>query len=288
MGFRPLTALLIVFALSGCSSSMTFFQRALIWGTDFTVSRDIAYGPEARQTLDIYTPRRGAPRATVLFLYGGSWTSGAKALYRFMGQALTGRGYQVVVADYRLSPGVAYPAFVEDTAQAFAWVKRNIAAHGGDPSRVMLMGHSAGAYNVTMIAIDPRWLAPHGLTPADAMGVLALAGPLSFNPLKSDSTRPIFESALDIEAARPIKLAATGAAGAPPFLLMHGDADTTVGDHNSKNFADAVNAGGGIAAVKIYPGAGHLSVVTCFAWPLRWRAPCLNDADAFFTSLLTP
>lgn len=282
-----LPALLTALLLAACTTgSMSFFQRALIWETGFTVTADVAYGAEPRQKLDIYTPRGAPPRATVVFVYGGSWTSGSKTLYRFLGQALAGRGYQTVIPDYRLAPGHTYPDFVEDTARAFAWVKANIAANGGDPARVILMGHSAGAYNVTMIAIDQVWLAPYGLKPKDALGVLALAGPLSFNPLNTDSTKPIFKGAPDIERARPIKLAATGAAGAPPFLLVHGTADTTVGDHNSKNFGDAVTAAGGIASVKLYEGAGHLTVVTCFAWPLRWKASCLNDADAFFTSLL--
>ena len=279
-------ALLASLFLAACTGSMSFFQRALIWETGFSVTPGIAYGDDERQKLDIYTPRAAPPRATVMFVYGGSWTSGNRALYRFLGQALAGRGYQVVVPDYRLAPVHAYPDFVEDTARAFAWVKSHIAGHGGDPARVILMGHSAGAYNVAMIALDPVWLAPYGLKPSDALGVLALAGPLSFNPLNTASTKPIFQGAPDIERARPIKLAAEGAAGAPPFLLVHGTADTTVVDHNSRNFADAMNAAGGRASVTLYAGAGHLTVVTCFAWPLRWKAPCLDDADAFFTSLL--
>lgn len=286
MRFRLAAALFLAFALSACTSSMTFFQRALIWSTDFSVTRDIAYGPERRQKLDIYTPRRTPPRATVLFLYGGSWTSGDKALYRFLGQALAGRGYQTVVADYRLSPQVTYPAFVEDTARAFAWVKGHIGEYGGDPSRVFLMGHSAGAYNVAMVAVDRAWLEPYGLAPSDALGVLALAGPLVFNPLKTASTKPIFEGAPDIDKARPIKLAAAGAKDAPPFLLIHGTGDTTVKPSNSEEFAAQVTTAGGRATFKAYEGAGHLTVVTCFAWPLRWKAPCLDDADAFFASLL--
>ncbi len=266
---------------------MSFIQRSLIWGTGFSLVEGLPYGPDARHRLDIYTPRHGAPKASVLFVYGGSWTSGARTLYRFLGQALAGRGYQTVVADYRLSPAVAWPGFVEDTARAFGWVKAHIADHGGDPARLFLMGHSAGAYNVAMVALDPRWLIPHGAAPQDASGVAALAGPLSFNPLKSDATRAIFETAPDIELARPIKLAATHAADAPPFLLMHGTGDRTVGSHNSVNFADAVRAAGGQASLKLYPGAGHLSVVTSFAWPLRWRAPCLDDADGFFGARLT-
>lgn len=266
---------------------MSFIQHMLIPGTGFSLAEGLAYGPEARHRLDIYTPRGAPPRGSVLFVYGGSWTSGTRTLYRFLGAALAGRGYQTIVADYRLSPQVAYPAFVDDTARAFVWAKTHIGGHGGDPSRLFLMGHSAGAYNVAMIALDPAWLAAHGARPAHALGVAALAGPLSFHPLKTETTRPIFAPAPDIEAARPIKLAAAHAADAPPFLLLHGTADRTVGPHNSANFADAMQAAGGRAALKLYPRAGHLTVMACFAWPMRWRAPGLDDVDAFFAGCLS-
>src|SRR5882757_8823023 len=97
---RLLAVAAFAFALlaTGCSS-MTGVQRLFIWGTDFSLTRDVAYGTDSRQKLDIYTPR-AAPKATVLFFYGGSWTSGDRNLYRFLGQALASRGYQLVVADY--------------------------------------------------------------------------------------------------------------------------------------------------------------------------------------------
>lgn len=265
---------------------MTLAQRLLIPGGNFRVQTGISYGPEARHRLDIYTPRSAPPRASVLFLYGGSWRSGSRALYRFLGQAMTGRGYQLLVADYRLFPGVRYPAFVEDAALAFAWAKANLAAYGGRPERLALMGHSAGAYNAAMVSIDPSWLDPHGLTPAGILATVTIAGPLSFNPATTASTRDIFATAADIEAARPIKLAASGAAGAPPFLFLHGQGDRTVGFHNSRNMADAVNAAGGAAELRLYPGVSHLGIVAAFAWPLRWRAPSLEDVDIFLSQSL--
>lgn len=265
--------------------SMSLAQRVLIRGSAFRLARGIAYGPEPRQALDIYTPKEGAPAATVVFFYGGSWKSGDRGLYRFLGHALAQRGYQAVIADYRLFPDVRYPAFVEDAALAVAWTKANIETHGGTADRVVLMGHSAGAYNAVMLAIDPRWLAPHGLRPADIAAAVSLAGPLSFNPLGTDSTRNIFApAAADAEGARPVKLAAAGAEGAPPFLFLHGEADRTVGAQNATNMARAVNEAGGRAAVKLYPRVGHLGLVTSFAWPLRWQAPCLDDVTLFMAS----
>lgn len=279
-------AALAVALLAGACSNMSLAQKILVPATGFTVAADIAYGADPRQKLDIYTPRAGAPKGTVLYLYGGSWKSGTKALYRFLGQALTGRGYQVVVADYRLYPAVRYPAFVEDGARALGWVKANIAAYGGRPDRLFLMGHSAGGYNAAMLAIDGSWLAPYGIKPGDLKGAVLLAPPLSFDPRKTESVADVFADTADIETARPVKLAAAGARAAPHFLLMHGTADDTVAVWNSENFAKAVNDAGGRATLKTYAGTGHLGVVTCFAWALRWRQSCLEDATGFMDKRL--
>ena len=284
--FRLILAAGLACGLAGCTASMNVAQRVLIWGTDFDLKTDIAYGEDPRQKLDIYSPKGAPPKATIVFIYGGSWTSGTKSLYRFLGQAFAARGYQLVVADYRLYPQVRYPAFIEDSARAFAWTKTHVADYGGDPDRMFLMGHSAGAYNVMMLAIDPQFLAPYGLSPKDALGLISAAGPLSFNPLETASTKDIFITAKDIDAARPVKLAASGAAGAPPMFLLHGLADTTVMSSNSQNMTNAVNAAGGRASVKLYEGVSHLGVITCFAWPLRWRASCLDDTDAFIDTIL--
>ncbi len=267
---------------------MTGVQRLFVWGTNFTVTSDVSYGADPRQKLDIYTPRKAPPVATVLFIYGGSWKSGDRSLYRFLGEAFAAKGYQLVVADYRLYPQLSYPGFVEDGAKAFAWVKANIAGYGGRPDRLFLMGHSAGGYNAAMIMVDPSWLRPYGLKPKDAIGLILLAAPLSFNPAETASTKDIFATAPDINAARPIKLAAAGAAGMPPVLLLHGTADDTVGHWNSENFTKAVNDAGGGAELKLYSGVSHLGVITCFAWPLRWRASCLEDATGFMSKLAPP
>jgi acetyl esterase/lipase len=259
---------------------MSTLQRLLIWGWGFGLEEEIAYGPLDRQKLDIYTPADGKPKATVVFFYGGSWTSGTRSLYRFLGEALTGRGYQLVVPDYRLWPEAGYPAFLEDSAKAVAWVKANIAARGGSPDRVFLMGHSAGGYNAAMLALAPELMKAERGGAMQLLGVVPLAAPLSFKPLEWDSTREIFAaSATDPDAARPIKRAH---GEAPPFLLVHGTGDKTVGDHNSKNMAAALSDAGARSQVVLYEGAGHLTPVTCFAWGLRWQAPCLDDVTRFF------
>jgi acetyl esterase/lipase len=287
---RPLKRLLIAAALLASAgfalalTPMSTLQRFLIWGWSFDLEEAVAYGPLERQKLDIYTPADGTPKATIVFFYGGSWKSGTRSLYRFLGDALTSRGYQLVVPDYRLWPEAGYPAFLEDSAKAVAWVKANIAARGSSPDRVFLMGHSAGGYNAAMLALAPDLIQAEGADPARFLGVVPLAAPLSFKPLEWESTREIFAaSAEDPDSARPIKRVR---ADAPAFLLIHGTGDKTVGDHNSRNMAAALGEAGGRAEIRLYEGAGHLTPVTCFAWGLRWQAPCLDDVTRFFETRL--
>ena len=116
----------------------------------------------------------------VVFFYGGSWNSGSRDDYGFVGEALASRGIVVVIADYRLYPQVRYPAFLQDNAHAVAWTYQHIAEHGGDPHQLYVMGHSSGAYNASMLALDPRWLKAVNLSPTMLKGWIGLAGPYDF------------------------------------------------------------------------------------------------------------
>ena len=124
------------------------------------VIRNAPYGARPRQRIDVYRPRVGAhrPLPIIVFFYGGSWNSGKKSGYSFAGRALAARGFVVAIPDYRLVPEVHYPAFLEDSAAAVRWVIRHSAELGGDPERIVIAGHSAGAYNGAMLSFDPRWL----------------------------------------------------------------------------------------------------------------------------------
>ena len=117
-----------------------------------------AYGGDPRQRLDVFLPASSGPWPIVMFFYGGSWNGGSRETYRFVGEALAAQGCLVVIPDYRVYPQVRYPAFLEDCAAATGWTMRNLERLGGDPSRLILFGHSAGAYNAAMLALDPRWL----------------------------------------------------------------------------------------------------------------------------------
>ena len=148
-------------------------------------AHDQPYGPGGRQSLDVYAPRRiDAARPVAVFLYGGGWERGRKWDYGWVAQALAARGYVVVLPDYRLYPQVRFPEFLNDSAQAVRWAVDHAAAYGGDPSRIVLLGHSAGAYNAVMLGLEPSYLRQAGVDPARIAGVVGIAGPYDFLPLK--------------------------------------------------------------------------------------------------------
>lgn len=241
------------------------------------VERGAAYGTDARQTVDIYTPTGSAagPRPIIVFIYGGSWQSGSKDGYAFAARALAAQGFVVAVPDYRLVPAVRFPGFVEDCAAAVKWVRANAARYGGDGTRIVLMGHSAGAYNAAMLAVDPRYL---GADRAAVRGFVGLAGPYDFLPLDGPATRAAFGAAPDPAQTQPVTFAG---AGDPPALLLHGAKDTTVYPRNSHALARKLIGGGVRADVVVYPDVGHVGIVTALSTPLRDRAPVLADAVRF-------
>jgi acetyl esterase/lipase len=241
------------------------------------VAEGLAYGEGERQALDIYAPvgDSEAARAVVVFFYGGSWNSGTRAGYNFAGRALAAQGYLVVVPDYRLVPEVHFPAFVEDGAQAVRWVRQNIAGYGGDPDKVVLMGHSAGAHIAAMLANDPRWL---GEDREALRGLVGLAGPYDFAPFDTAASIEAFGEWPRVEETQPLSYAGPGS---PPALLLTGADDTTVKPRNSAALSAALAAAGVSAQMVSYPGVDHIDILIALARPLRSRAPVLADASRF-------
>lgn len=265
-------------ALSACSS--VGILNMLEPKAGLNITRDVAYGEGPRRSLDIYSPRStrsGAP--VVVFFYGGNWQGGAKSDYVFAGSALARQGYVVVIPDYRLYPEVRWPAFLEDSAQAVAWAKANAARFGGDPGRLVLMGHSAGAYNAAMLAIDRRWLGSVGLDPRrDVRALVGLAGPYDFLPLEQEALKIIFGP----EEGRPDTQAINHADGkGPPMWLATDRGDKVVDPGNSARLAARVRERGGQAEVRVYSGLNHATMVGALATPLRFLAPVMKDTRAF-------
>jgi acetyl esterase/lipase len=239
----------------------------------------IPYGSLPRQKLDLYQPAPETPSPPmVVFLYGGGWTEGSRAMYRFVDAALAERGCIVAIPGYRLFPEARFPAFLQDCVLAARWARDNRAMLGADPNRLFLMGHSAGAYNAAMLALDRRWLGAVGMQPGrDLAGAIGIAGPYDFLPLRAD-LQPVFGPPEGWPATQPIAFA-DGAN--PPMLLLQGEADETVDPGNARRLAERIRAHGGPVDTRFYPGVGHSSIVGALSGALRFLAPTLRDSLAF-------
>ncbi len=246
--------------------------------SDLDVTSDVPYAPGPRRSLDIYRPRQGKMLPIVIFLYGGSWREGDKDTYPFVAAPLARRGAVVLVPDYRLYPEVRFPAFLEDNAKAVAWAIAHAASLGGDPRRVFIVSHSAGAYDAAMLALDPKWLAAEGVDRRSLAGVVGLAGPYDFLPIVDPEIQPIFASVNDGPASQPINFVD---GHNPPMLLLAGDADTVVLPRNTTALAARIRMAGGPVSDKLYAGANHIDVIAAFSTLFRDRVSVLGDVWAF-------
>jgi hypothetical protein len=153
-------------------------------GHRYRVVRDIPYSKgtdlheRERCKLDVYTPSTGKKRPVLVWFHGGGMVQGDKGrgLAPLVGRLFAEQGYVVVMANYRLSPRAKYPSYVEDAAGATAWAFRNADRYGGDPSRVFVGGHSAGAYLALLVGMDPGYLKKHQLDAASLAGLLPVSG----------------------------------------------------------------------------------------------------------------
>ena len=249
------------------------------------VARDVSYGPAARHRLDIYAPRKAeGPLPVVFFIYGGSWMDGDRRNYGFAGRALAALGYVAVIADYRLVPEVEYPDFVADGAVAFAWVARHIGQYGGDARRMALMGHSAGAYNAAMLALDASYLARAGLL--DRLRcMVGLSGPYDFFPFDGPISLRTFGAAHDPRSTQPINHVTPAT---PPMLLGHGGRDRLVYPRNSIALAQRLRDAGVAVEEVHYPSLAHAEPLLALSRPARRMAPVLADVATFLRRHLEP
>jgi acetyl esterase/lipase len=273
---RTLLTLSGAMAAAACSPLAPLNWTA---GTSARRRVDVAYGSLPRQRLDLYAPAAGTTGAPlVVFFYGGSWTGGDRASYRFVGEALAAIGCAVAIPDYRVHPSVRYPTFLEDCAASVAWLRQHADTVGIDAGRTVLAGHSAGAYNAAMLALDPRWLGAAGAERADVRGWIGLCGPYDFLPPRSATLRAIFGPPAGWPDTQPVTHVTPGA---PPALLLWGDDDSTVLPRNSERLATRLRAAGNDVTTEAYRGVGHVKPLLALSRPFRDALPVLPAMDAF-------
>ncbi len=247
------------------------------------IATGLRYGPHRRHRLDLYAPRSGAGSWPVLmFVYGGGWDSGRRQEYAFAGRALAALGFLVAIPDYRVVPEVQFPAFVDDAGLAASWLIDNATAHGGDPARFVLAGHSAGAHIAITLALAPaRFGAP--ALPGRLKAAVGLAGPYDFYPFDVKQSVRAFQGIPEPEQSQPINLVTPAA---PPMFLGHGDKDVTVGPYHTVRLAKKLREAGVQVVEKQYPPLGHAGAVLALMRPFRHRTTLYADVAAFLAATL--
>ncbi|MEO6216584.1 MAG: alpha/beta hydrolase [Sphingomonas sp.] len=236
------------------------------------------------QTLDVWRPagKATAKRPVLIFWYGGGWAKGDRRAYAFAARAYARSGFVVVMPDYRKVPGIRFPAFVQDGAEAVKWTRDHIADYGGDPDRIAVTGHSAGAYTVAMLTLDTRWLEAEGVDPKIIKAAVGLSGPYDFYPFTSARAIAAMQGA-DAAATQPINFAR---ADAPPMLLVTSTGDTEVRPKNAINLAAKLKALGAPVTLINYPDLSHEDIAKALSKPFRGKGPILADSVAFLNAAL--
>lgn len=270
--------LVLAAPLLATACSPATLLNATVSNDGVTLTTDLAYGSGPRHKLDVYRPTaEGGRLPLVVFIYGGSWRSGSKSIYGFVARPLARRGVVVVVPDYRVYPQVKFPTFLDDNAAAIAWAFAHAAELGADPDRITLMGHSAGAFNVAMLTLDRHYLDAAGIDRDRLASTIGLAGPYHFLPTDDKDAIPVF-GALNTPANEPYAYAD---GSGPPLFLAAGTDDTTVKPRNTTDLAARIRDRGGRATTRLYPGIGHIGLITAFAPLFQGRAPVLEDVVSF-------
>lgn len=269
--------------VAGGAKSLNLGDRVL--GDSVGATLQVAgqpYGAGERNKLNIWVPtgtKKTDKLPVLVFLYGGGWYSGVRDDYGFAGRAFAKQGFVVVIPDYRIVPEGHWPDFLHDSAAAVAWTDAHIARYGGDPDRIALSGHSAGAYNAMMLALDPRWMKAAGSDASVIRGVAALAGPADFYPFEKGGRADVAMGDIrPVEQTQPITFVR---ADAPPLWLGHGTADTVVRVRNSQRLAAAMHKVGGSATLREYGGLSHNDLVMALTKPLAYKGPILPEMTDF-------
>jgi len=265
-----------VFGLSGCSS--------LDMVNAFTPSPNglpvtLSYGSSERQRVDVYQAGRRKP--LVIFFYGGSWNSGSRTDYRFVARAFNELGYSVAIPDYRLTPEALYPDFLKDSAQAISLLINRAEEFGADPQRVILVGHSAGAYNAMMVALDQRWLSPEDRQ--RIRGVIGLASPVNFLPIQLPAARLAFHWPNTPRNSQPIEHVSSSS---PPILFINANNDPLVDPRiNSIAMAEKLRAANVYVEVENFDGPlgmiNHARLVATLSPTFQFLSPTLDKSRVF-------
>ena len=275
---RGAAAAIFALLLGGCADLFYATVGALGPARGVTTHAGLVYDADHALSLDAYAPKDRTAAPVVVFFYGGSWQGGKRRWFRYVGDALASNGVVAMIPDYRKFPDVRFPAFMHDAARAVAWAREHAREFGGDPSRIFVMGHSAGGQIAALLAADPRYLAGVGLAPRQLAGMIGLAGAYAFLPFVDDEARIFGDNESGRYDSQPINFVN---GDEPPMLLLQGRDDDEVPPRNAEVMAERAQAMDGTAVLKVYPGIGHASILLSFARGRVGTVPALRDTLDF-------
>lgn len=276
--FNIIISIYFILLVSACSPLQIL--NVAVNDEDYKSILNQSYGPAARQKLNIFVPNTVQDKTDVIvFYYGGRWQSGQKEHYEFVADALTAKGFVTVLPDYRLYPDVDWPDFIQDGAEAYQWVYKNIANYHGNPKRIFVMGHSSGAYIAAMVSLKESLLEDNVGRPC---GFIGLAGPYDFLPIEDADVQQVFSSASNQRDTQPITYVNKGD---PGMLLLHGKDDTTVKPGNSTRLARQAKLFDTKAETILYDGVGHVGILISLSSLFRGYSPAFDDSLGFIRQL---
>ncbi|RUL62586.1 alpha/beta hydrolase [Dyella dinghuensis] len=279
--FLRAALLAMVVVLGGCRATLFAGLNTTDRHAGIETTSGIVFDTQHQLKLDVYRPANAEHAPVVVFFYGGSWTHGERAWYRFVGTTLASHGVIAVIPDYRKYPQVKMDGFMQDAARAVAWTHQHAQEFGGAPNDIFVMGHSAGGQIGALLMTDPSWLAPYDLHPTDFAGFIGLAGCYDFMPIPADEKDMLGMFGHDEASqarAQPVRFVS---GNEPPMLLLQGTADKEVDPSNAMSLTHVLQAHHVPVTLKLYPGVGHIAMVFAFSRPLKNDAPTLEDTLQF-------
>ncbi len=276
--FIALSGVFIILLFVGCSSVKSTDVINFVLPAGGYEKKVLSYGKLPRQSLDLYIPKSKAFKTPIVFVYGGAWRDGNKQDFEFVAHALTGLGHAVIIPEYRHYPEVQFPLFIDDVADSIRYIEQQALTVLGEPlDKVILMGHSAGAHTVALIATDESYLKSRKVK-TKVSSLIALSGPYDLD-LDNPEVTPVFKSA-NAKKTNPIMNIRSDM---PPVLLLHGEEDKRVFPFHTERFASALSQSGVSVTTHIYPGVNHAKIIGSLAAPLRFMNNSYSDIKQFLT-----
>jgi acetyl esterase/lipase len=279
---RFLSSSLLIINLVLFPGSISYAKNFFKANPKLVETLNLSYGENSNQVLDIVNSEKCVDSPVILFVHGGSWRWGTKNYHRIKGKQFAKNGITFATMNYRLYPEVQFPSFPEDVALSIKWLRQNIAKYGGDPDKIFLMGHSAGAHSISLVGLNPKYLKKCGGNLTWIKGVIPMSCPYELDPSKEFLYEDLFPSGFDPEAFMP--MAQDVRSDCPPFFIMHGLLDPIVRKEQAKRFVKKLKDSGGDAKAKVYASHGHFSLVRrTTSWHV-WPKPLLSDIISFIES----